>query len=141
MPPVAASRSAATPSAGLAVMPDKPSEPWGPVNHGYEIEIGDWPDDYSCTGVLYTFSKALARPEKAAGEWNDMEITLTGSRTLVTVNGVKVTDYREGQPVPPKKHNYEPDRGERPVSGYIGLQNHAEDSIVYFSDIAMRPLR
>ena len=39
-----------------------------PVNRGYEVEIGDWPDDYSCTGVLYTFTKALARPIKPLGE-------------------------------------------------------------------------
>jgi hypothetical protein len=31
---------------------------WYPVNCGYEV---DWPDDYSCTGVLYKFTKALAR--------------------------------------------------------------------------------
>ena len=32
-------------------IPEKPSEPWMPINRGYEVEIGDWPDDYSCTGV------------------------------------------------------------------------------------------
>src|SRR6266545_4003762 len=36
-------------------IPEKPTEPWMPINRGYEVEIGDWPDDYSCTGVLYTF--------------------------------------------------------------------------------------
>jgi hypothetical protein len=34
-------------------IPEKPTEPWMPVNRGYEVEIGEWPDDYSCTGVLY----------------------------------------------------------------------------------------
>ena len=32
-------------------IPEKPAEPWMPINRGYEVEIGDWPDDYSCTGV------------------------------------------------------------------------------------------
>src|SRR3954465_14412222 len=45
-------------------IPEKPTEPWMPINRGYEVEIGDWPDDYSCTGVLYTFTKALSRPIK-----------------------------------------------------------------------------
>ncbi len=64
-------------------IPEKPSEPWMPINRGYEVEIGDWPDDYSCTGVLYTFTKALARPIRSIGEWNTMEITIDGPRTIV----------------------------------------------------------
>jgi hypothetical protein len=121
-------------------IPEKPNEPWMPVNRGYEVEIGNWPDDYSCTGVLYTLTKALARPSKPTGEWNTMDITLDGPRTWVLVNGVKVTDYVEGQPVPPKQHNYEPDRGPRPDAGYIGLQNHSTDSVVYFREVAIRSL-
>jgi len=69
------------------------------INRGYEVEIGDWPDDYSCTGVLYTFTKALARPIKRIGEWNTMEITIDGPHTVVYLNSVKVTDFTEGQPV------------------------------------------
>jgi hypothetical protein len=38
-------------------VPEKPTEPWIPINRGYEVEIGDWLDDYSCTGVLYTLLK------------------------------------------------------------------------------------
>ena len=80
-------------------IPNKPTEPWMPINRGYEVEIGDWPDDYSCTGVLYTFTKALARPIKPIGEWNTMDITIDGPRTVVYLNGVKVTDFTEGRPV------------------------------------------
>jgi hypothetical protein len=122
-------------------IPKKPTDVWEAINQGYEVEIGDWPDDYSCTGVLYSLTKALARPEKVVGEWNTMEVTLDGPRTIVVVNGVKVTDYTEGQPVPPKQHNYEPDRGPRPSFGYIGLQNHAADSDVFFREVSVRPLR
>lgn len=121
-------------------IPERPTEPWMPVHRGYEVEIGNWPDDYSCTGVLYSFTKALAHPAKPAGEWNTMEITLDGPRTVVLLNGVKVTDYTEGQPVPPKKESYEPERGSRPNQGYIGLQNHAKESVVYFKQFAVRAL-
>lgn len=121
-------------------IPEKPSEPWMPINRGYEVEIGDWPDDYSCTGVLYTFTKALARPIRPIGEWNTMEITIDGRRTIVYLNGVKVTDFREGQPVPPKPAgSHDPDRGPRPDSGYIGLQNHP-GSDVYFREVSVTPL-
>jgi hypothetical protein len=121
-------------------IPDKPTEPWMPINRGYEVEIGDWPDDYSCTGVLYTFTKALARPIKAIGEWNTMDITIDGPHTVVYLNDVKVTDFTEGQPVPPKhQRSIDPDRGPRQDSGYIGLQNHP-GSDVYFKEVSITPL-
>jgi len=121
-------------------IPEKPAEPWMPVNRGYEVEIGDWPDDYSCTGVLYTFTKALARPIKPLGEWNTMEITMDGPHTIVQLNGVKVTDFIEGQPVPPKHAgSVDPDRGPRPDWGYIGLQNHP-GAAVYFKEVSVHPL-
>jgi hypothetical protein len=120
-------------------IPEKPTEPWMPVNRGYEVQIDNADDDYHCTGALYSLTKALSRPQKA-GEWNTMEITLDGPRTLVTVNGVKVIDYTEGQPTPPKKKSYEPDRGRRPDEGYIGLQNHSDKDVVYFKEVAVRPL-
>jgi hypothetical protein len=122
-------------------IPEKPTEPWMPINRGYEVEIGDWPDDYSCTGVLYTFTKALARPIKPVGEWNTMEITISGPRTIVFLNGVKVTDFKEGQPVP-EKHpgSIDPDRGPREDSGYIGLQNHP-GSEVYFKEVSLQSLK
>jgi hypothetical protein len=121
-------------------IPKKPSEPWMPINRGYEVEIGDWPDDYSCTGVLYTFTKALARPIKPVGQWNTMEITIDGPHTVVYLNAVKVTDFTEGQPVPAKPAgSHDPDRGPRPDSGFIGLQNHP-GSEVYFKEVSVIPL-
>ena len=121
-------------------IPEKPTEPWMPINRGYEVEIGDWPDDYSCTGVLYTFTKALARPIKPIGEWNTMNITINGPHTIVYLNGVKVTDFTEGQTVPPKPvDSHDPDRGPRPNSGFIGLQNHP-GSEVYFKEVSVVPL-
>ena len=70
-----------------------------------------------------------------------MEITLDGARTIVTVNGVKVTDYTEGQPVPPKKFDFEPQRGRRPSAGYFGLQNHSDNDIVFFKEVAIKSLK
>src|SRR6267378_2065744 len=121
-------------------IPEPPIEPWMPINRGYEVEIGDWPDDYSCTGVLYTFTKALARPIKPIGEWNTMDITIDGPRTVVYLNAVKVTDFTEGQPVPAKPPgSHDPDRGPRPDSGSIGLPN-PPGSEVYFREVSVKPL-
>ncbi|HXW57659.1 MAG TPA: DUF1080 domain-containing protein [Candidatus Cybelea sp.] len=120
-------------------IPEPPSEPWMPVNKGYEVQIDDAEDDYHITGVLYSLTKALAKPGKT-GEWNTMDIRLDGPRTIVVLNGVEVTDFSEGGPVPPKRKGYEPDRGPRPNYGYIGLQNHAGSDTVYFKEVAVRPL-
>ena len=93
------------------------------------------------TGTLYSLTKPLARPGKPGPEWNIMEITLDGPHTTVVLNGVKVTEFTEGDPVPPKKFDFEPERGARPQEGYIGLQNHSDNDIVFFKEVGVRMLK
>ncbi len=127
-------------NAGVFIrIPERPTEPWMPVNRGYEVQIDPEADDYHATGVLYSLTEAKTRPDQP-GTWNTMTITLDGDRTMVHVNGVLVTDYTEGEPVPEKQEDYEPDRGPRPTEGYIGLQNHGDEDVVCFRSVAMRPL-
>lgn len=126
-------------------LPEKPADEWAAVNKGYEVQIDNGTrhvgGDYHCTGVLYSLTKAMAHPQKAPGEWNTMEITLDGQRTIVNVNGETVTDFTEGSPVPEKTRDFEPDRGPRPESGFIGLQNHDSLSVVWFKEVAVRSIR
>ena len=53
----------------------------------------------------------------------------------------KVTDYKEGEPTPERKFDFEPFRGRRPNEGYIGLQNHGDEDVVYFKEVAVKPLQ
>jgi hypothetical protein len=127
-------------------MPVEPREEWMPVHYGYEVQIDNKPelsdeDEYHYTGTLYSLTKPLARPAKPGPEWNTTEITLDGLRTIVYVNGIKVTDYTEGDPVPERKFDFEPHRGPRPETGYIGIQNHGETDVVFFKEIAVKPLK
>lgn len=125
-------------------IPTAPHEAWMPVNKGYEVQIDNvapGENEYHITGTLYSLTKPLARPGKPGPDWNTMLITLKGPRTIVLVNGVKVTDYTEGQPVPPKKLSFEPDRGPRPNCGYMGLQNHSDKDVVFFKTVEWRPLK
>ena len=126
-------------------IPEKPADEWVAVNTGYEVQIDNGTrhvgGEYHCTGVLYSLTKALAHPQKQAGEWNTMEITLDGQKTIVYVNGEKVTDFTEGDPVQPKTRDFEPERGPRPESGYIGLQNHDPLSTVFFKEVAIKKLK
>ena len=125
-------------------IPEKPADEWVAVNTGYEVQIDNGTrhvgGEYHCSGVLYSLTKALAHPQRKPGEWNELEITLDGPRIIVMLNGQKVTDYKEGDPVPPKTRDFEPKRGPRPLTGYIGVQNHDALSTAYFKEIAVKPI-
>jgi hypothetical protein len=126
-------------------IPIEPREEWMPVHYGYEVQIDNHPetsneDDYHITGTLYSLTKPLAKPGKPGPEWNTMEITLDGPHTVVVLNGVKVTDYSEGDPVPDRKFDFEPQRGPRPLEGYFGLQNHSDNDVVFFKEVAIKKL-
>jgi hypothetical protein len=71
------------------------------------------------------------------GQWNVMDIVLMRQGTQVILNGEKVNDFFGDQPVPPRKQWYEPIRGPRPDSGYIGLQNHDAATTIYFKEISI----
>jgi hypothetical protein len=127
-------------------IPIEPREAWMPVHYGYEVQIDNEPeksneDDYHITGTLYSLTKPLAHAGKPGPQWNTMEITLDGPHTTVVLNGVKVTEFTEGDPVPAKKFQFEPERGPRPQEGYIGLQNHSDNDIVFFKEVALKMLK
>ena len=119
-------------------IPSEPSNERFAIHHGIEVQIDDGEDDWHCTGVLYSMTKALSRPAKPAGEWNTMDIRMEGARTIVKINGALVTDYDGISPVPGRTYPWEPARGQRPESGYIGLQHHDDRAAVYFREISVR---
>lgn len=127
-------------------IPVEPREEWMPVHYGYEVQIDNNPqasgeDDYHYTGMLYSLTKPLAKTGKPGPQWNTMEITLDGPRTIVFLNGVKVTDFKEGDAVPARKFDFEPQRGPRPISGFIGIQNHSDKDVVFFKEVSVKPLK
>lgn len=126
-------------------IPLEPREEWMPIHYGIEVQIDNKPelsdeDDYHYTGMLYSLTKPLAKTGKPGPQWNTMDITMDGLKTSVVLNGTKVMEYTEGDPVPDRKFDFEPIRGPRPEYGYIGLQNHGDKDVVYFKEIAVKPL-
>src|SRR5260370_5966104 len=84
-------------------IPIEPREEWMPVHYGYEVQIDNeapGEDEYHITGMLYSLTKPLAHTGKPGPEWNTMEIALDGPRTVVMLNGVKVSDYPQGDTGP-----------------------------------------
>jgi len=127
-------------------IPLEPREEWMPVHYGFEVQIDNHPeagneDEYHSTGMLYSLTKPLAKAWKPGPEWNTMDITLDGPRTIVVLNGVKITDYKDGDPVPARKFDFEPQRGPRPDFGFIGLQNHSDHDVVFFKEVSIAPLK
>ncbi len=118
-------------------MPEPARDPWYGVHNGYEVQIDAGGDEWHATGALYSLAKTIKGHQKPNGEWNTMEIHLKGQLTTVFLNGVQVNEFRGGQPVPERKQWYEPIRGPRPDSGFIGLQNHDAASIVYFKEVSV----
>lgn len=118
-------------------LPEPPPDPWYGVHNGYEVQVDAAGDDWHCTGALYSLSKATKRTQKPLGEWNTMDIVLKGQQTTVFLNGERVNDFSGTQAVPPRKQWFEPVRGPRPDSGFIGLQNHDGQSTIYFKEISV----
>ena len=59
-----------------------------PVHYGYEVQIDNKPelsgeDEYHYTGMLYSLTKPIAKTGLPGPQWNTMEITLDGPRTIV----------------------------------------------------------
>ncbi|UUN30255.1 ThuA domain-containing protein [Streptomyces sp. FIT100] len=107
-------------------------DPWSAVNNGYEIQIdaSDAPD--RTTGAIYSFKsadlKARDRVLRPPGQWNSYEVKVQGERLQVFLNGVKINDYTNTDPVRSLK------------DGYIGLQNHGADDQVSFRNIQIKEL-
>jgi hypothetical protein len=119
-------------------LPEKPKDPWFAVHNGYEVQIQQGGDDWHCTGAIYSLSKAVKRNQNPKGEWNTMDIVLKGQNTTIYLNGEKINEFDGGQEVPERKRWYEPARGPRPDYGYIGLQNHDANSVVYFREVSVK---
>jgi hypothetical protein len=126
-------------NSGIIVrLPEPPPDPWYGVHNGYEVQIAAGGDEWHSTGSIYSLAKVKQGAQKPAGEWNTMDIQLEGQVTRISLNGQLVNEFNGASAeVPPRKQWYEPVRGPRPASGYIGLQNHDSNSKVYFKEISV----
>lgn len=111
-------------NSGVFVRFPEAPDPWVPVNTGYEIQIDDSQDPDHVTGAVYDFSSPFRVNSKPAGEWNTYRIRVVGQRYEIFLNGEKVNDFF----------------GDRSREGYIGLQNHDDDSKAWFRNVRIRTL-
>ncbi|GHJ14191.1 MULTISPECIES: ThuA domain-containing protein [unclassified Micromonospora] len=107
------------------------SDPNSAVNNGYEVQIDPTDSADKTTGAIYGFKSAdLAARDAAlnpAGEWNTYEILVEGERLQVFLNGVRVNDFTNTDPV-------------RSLAGHIGIQNHGTGDDASFRNIRIKEL-
>ena len=101
------------------------------IYHSFEIQINDAGEGVHATGAAYDAEPATTLASKPSGEWNRMRITFQGDQITVVLNGEEVVNWQA-----------EP-RGkvaDFAAEGYIGLQNHDDESPVYFRNIYLKEL-
>ena len=106
-----------------------------PVQTGIEAQILDsskkkgkvGPHDHG--GIIRTVG-ASKNMSKSPEEWNKMIVTCKNNHLQVKLNGVKIVDI-ELDETPMK---------DRPLEGYIGLQDHGEPNNLYFRNIKIKEL-
>ncbi|MFF8970731.1 ThuA domain-containing protein [Streptomyces sp. NPDC014995] len=107
-------------------------DPWSAVHNGYEVQIDATDVPERTTGSVYGFQSAdLKKRDRALnppGEWNTYEIRVEGERLRVWLNGVKINDFTNTDPV----------RSLR--DGHLGLQNHGADDQVSFRNVRIKEL-
>jgi Domain of Unknown Function (DUF1080) len=109
--------------------PNPGNDPYIAVRKGYEIQIDDLarPDGKLIhgTGAIYEFAAPSKINSKPTGEWNSLHIVAMKQKYDVIANGVIMISKFTGN---------------RLLEGYIGLQNHDDNSKVSFRNIKAKQL-
>ena len=102
------------------------------IYHSFEVQIDDAARrGIHRTGAVYDAEASSKLASNAPGEWNEMRIRFVGDQITVWVNGEQVVDWA-AEPRGKVK--------DFAAEGYIGLQNHDEDTSVTFRNVRVRDL-
>ncbi len=108
------------------------TDPNTALSTGYEVQIDATDASDRTTGAIYGFKAADLAARDAAlnppGEWNTFELLVEGERLQVFLNGVKINDFTNTDPV------------RSLASGHIGIQNHGTGDDVSFRNIRIKEL-
>ncbi|MET8988176.1 ThuA domain-containing protein [Nonomuraea wenchangensis] len=119
-------------NSGVVVGFPATSDPQAALDTGYEVQIDatDTPD--KTTGAIYGFKAADIAARDAAlnppGQWNTYELLVEGERLQVFLNGTRINDFTNTDPVRSLQQ------------GYLGIQNHGSGDVVSFRNIRVKEL-
>ena len=89
-----------------------------PSIRGYELQLIDdhgTPPSTHSSGALYRYLAPRENALRPTGEWNDLEVSMIGTRIRVVMNGRLLHDVDQ------EDH---PALRSKPLSGFVALQNH-----------------
>ena len=89
-----------------------------PSFHAYEIQLlndAGKPLSPHSSGSLYRYVAPSAAAMKPAGQWNAIEVTCRGPQIRIVLNGRSVLEFDQSTL---------PETRDKPLSGFICLQNH-----------------
>lgn len=115
---------------GIRTVPFRTVRQTRPSFAAYEVQIQDdagTPADKHCSGSLYRYVAPTENAMKPAGEWNAVEITCTGPKILIKINGRTVQDVDQSKIDEIKN---------KPLCGYVCLQNHGSPAV--FRNVQMQ---
>jgi type 1 glutamine amidotransferase len=102
------------------------------LSQGHEIQIDATDSPDRTTGSVYGFQAPDITARDAAlnppGEWNTYEVLVEGERVQVFLNGTRINDFTNTDPV------------RSLTSGNIGIQNHGDGDDVSFRNIRIKEL-
>jgi hypothetical protein len=101
------------------------------IYHSFEVQIYDAGEGIHMTGAVYDAEAPSHLASNPPGEWNLFRISFEGNHISVDLNGERVLDW-EAEPRG-KVEDFAP-------RGYIGLQNHDEESPAAFRNVRVRTL-
>ncbi|WP_182909857.1 ThuA domain-containing protein [Microbispora sp. H13382] len=119
-------------NSGVVVGFPATSDPQTALDTGYEVQIDATDTADKTTGAIYGFKSADLTARDAAlnppGQWNTYELLVEGERLQVFLNGTKINDFTNSDPVRSLQQ------------GYIGIQNHGSGDVVSFRNIRIKEL-
>ena len=102
------------------------------IPNGEEIQIDPTDNPAQTTGAIYLEQAAdLAARDavlKPAGQWNSYELIVKADRIIVMLNGVKINEWIDDDPVSDL------------ADGHIGLQMHGAGDDVFFRNVRVKSL-
>ncbi len=100
-----------------------PEVPRHAIEHGYEVQIKDnHGNPLNQTGAIRGYAPPSHIPTNPVGMWNEMKVIARGSEYNVWINKEHVCTFFS----------------RKTMLGFIGLQNHDENSTVWFRNIRIR---
>ncbi|HLW19182.1 MAG TPA: DUF1080 domain-containing protein [Cyclobacteriaceae bacterium] len=103
---------------------------------GYEIQVNQSHGDWRKTGSVYSFAD-VKEVYVQDNEWYTEHIIVKDGKITVKINGEVVVEYVEAE-----DQNRPENAGQKKLSsGTFALQAHDPESVIYYKDIMVKPLK